>query len=151
MRKQLIFVFVYLLVNAAQPAFSNDEPVLIRDPWSRASVGTRTPGVAYMTIKNTSNESLTLVGIETKIAEKSTIHNTTVDKNGISSMSSVKEIQIKSGEEVFLQPGGLHAMLVNLQEPLIKGQSYQLTLIFDNGFQKSVDVPVFSISYTGNQ
>ena len=151
MRKQLIFVFVYLLVNAAQPAFSNDEPVLIRDPWSRASVGTRTPGAAYMAIKNISNESLTLVGIETKIAEKSTIHNTTVDNNGISSMSSVKEIQIKSGEEVFLQPGGLHAMLVNLQEPLIKGQSYQLTLIFDNGFQKSVDVPVFSISYTGNQ
>lgn len=64
-------------------------------------------------------------------------------------MDSAGEIDIPPGETVVLEPGGLHAMLMQLQRPMTKGDSFALTLIFSDGGEVSVDVPILGIAAQG--
>ena len=41
-----------LFVIASAPAFAGPDDVAVENAWSRASIGTKRPGVAYMTIRN---------------------------------------------------------------------------------------------------
>jgi copper(I)-binding protein len=77
------------------------------------------------------------------------IHQTTTDANGVSSMASVGEITIPPGERVSLEPGGLHAMLMRLQTPMIEGEVFFMTLIFDDGGAVTIDVPILGIAARG--
>ncbi|MGB2202351.1 MAG: copper chaperone PCu(A)C [Pseudooceanicola atlanticus] len=47
------------------------------------------------------------------------------------------------------EPGGLHIMLMGLQEPLVEGDSIQLDLLFDDGGRMPVNVRVRGIAARG--
>lgn len=128
------------LVASAGLAGSQD--VVVESPWSRASIGTSRPGVAYMTLRNTGDEAVTLTGIATPIAMMPEIHETTTTGDGVSSMAP-------AGETVALEPGGLHAMLMQLQGALEEGDSFPLTLTFADGGVVTVEVPVLGIAAGG--
>ena len=59
------------------------------------------------------------------------------------------EIEIAPGESVSLEPGGLHAMLMRLQRPMAKGESFSLTLDFSDGGEIVVEVPILGIAARG--
>ena len=111
------------------PALAGPEDVVVENAWSRASIGMNRPGAAYMTIRNTGDEPVTLTGV--------------------SSMSPAGEIAIAPGESVALEPGGLHAMLMRLQEPMTEGDTFPLTLLFDDGGEVTVEVPILGIAARG--
>ncbi len=77
------------------------------------------------------------------------IHRTTTDANGVSSMAPAGEITIAPGETLSLEPGGLHAMLMQLQTPMVEGESFSMTLTFDDGGTVTVDVPILGIAARG--
>ena len=58
-------------------------------------------------------------------------------------------IGIAPGESVALEPGGLHAMLTRLQEPMIEGESFPLTLTFSDGGEVVVEVPILGLGARG--
>lgn len=80
-----------------------------------------------------------------EIAAKSSIHQTTVNVEGIGGMRSVKMIQIGPGESFEFKPGSYHVMLSELKEPLVQGESISLILIFGDASKKTFEVPVLSI------
>ena len=59
------------------------------------------------------------------------------------------EITIGPGESVALEPGGLHAMLMMLQIPMIEGESFPLTLVFSDGVEMTVEVPILGLGARG--
>ncbi|UZD90820.1 copper chaperone PCu(A)C [Cognatishimia activa] len=135
--------------SATTSAIAGSEDVVVEDTWARASVGVSRPGAAYMTIRNTGNESVALTGIRTDLAMMPDIHQTSTNAEGVSSMAPAGEIEIAPGESVSLEPGGLHAMLMHLQRPMAEGESFSLTLDFSDGGEIAVEVPILDIAARG--
>ena len=52
-----------MLVGLPTAAVPGSEDVVVEDAWARASIGTNRPGAAYMTVRNTGPDPVTLVGL----------------------------------------------------------------------------------------
>lgn len=137
------------LALASGPALAGSEDVVVEDAWARASIGVNRPGAAYMTIRNTGDEAVTLTGISTPLAMMPEIHQTTTNAEGVSSMAPAGDITMAPSEAAELVPGGLHAMLMKLQEPMTEGESFPLTLTFSDGGEVTVEVPILGIAARG--
>ncbi len=138
-----------IVLGGCPAAAAGSEDVVVEGAWSRASIGMGRPGAAYMTIRNYGDERVTLTGIRTDLAMISEIHQTATTDQGVSSMTPAGEIEIVPGGSVALAPGGLHAMLVRLQRPMAKGESFTLTLMFSDGGEVTVEVPILAIAARG--
>ena len=135
--------------GAAMPAIAGSEDVVVEDAWARASIGVNRPGAAYMTIRNTGDEAVTLTGIRTDLAMMPDIHRTSTNAEGVSSMARADEIEIAPGATVSLEPGGLHAMLMRLQRPMVEGENFSMTLDFSDGSEITVEIPILGITARG--
>ncbi|SFJ27767.1 copper chaperone PCu(A)C [Albimonas pacifica] len=149
MRPLGIATLALTLLIAAPPVLAGGEQVVVEDPWSRASIGTSRPGVAYMTLRNTGAEPVVVTGLRTDLAMTPMIHATTTDAQGVTRMSHMEEMEIAAGEAVALEPGGMHIMLMDLQRPMVEGESYTLSVIFADGTEASVEVPILGIAARG--
>lgn len=137
-----------LAVLAALPAAAQETTIEVEAPWSRASLGTMRPGVAYMTLRNTGDAPATLTGIRSEAAAMPELHRST-EADGASSMEPVDEVTIAPGGTVALAPGGLHVMLMELTQSLEEGGTHRLTLIFEDGTEMAVEVPILPMSARG--
>ena len=79
--------------------------------------------------------------------EEGSIDDGSMDDGGEATMSMtpVERIDLASGEVVTLEPGGLHLMLFDLVEPLEVGETFELTLRFQDAPDEIVEVEVRSI------
>lgn len=119
--------------------------ITVEDAWSRASLGTQRPGVVYLTIRNAGATDDVLTGLATPVAGMPMIHET-VNTDGVVSMPHVLEVPVPAGGTVALEPGGFHAMLMELSETLEEGASFPVTLSFEEAGEVTIDVQVLSIA-----
>ncbi|MCB1011174.1 MAG: copper chaperone PCu(A)C [Microthrixaceae bacterium] len=64
------------------------------------------------------------------------------DGGGMMSMQPVDSIEIPAGENVELEPGGYHIMVLDLAADLVAGDTVEVTLTFDSGETQKVDAEV---------
>ena len=122
--------------------------IAIEGPWSRESPGLMAlSGITYMTIHNEGDEADKLIAAKTDAAEVVELHRHTMDENGVLRMRMVEGgfIEVPAGGSVALEPGGLHLMLINLTQPLKKGETYPLTLKFEKFGDVTFDVPITDV------
>jgi periplasmic copper chaperone A len=117
----------------------------IDTPWARASIGTARPGAAYVTIRNTGAEADRLVSIKTPAAARPEVH-AMEEEGGVMKMRSAGSLDIPPGEEVRLEPGGMHIMLMKLRQPLKEGDSIPITFIFGEAGEITVTAPIASLA-----
>ncbi|MEL6205468.1 MAG: copper chaperone PCu(A)C [Pseudomonadota bacterium] len=148
--RQLVLAGALIVVTGfTGTAVAGSEDVIVEDAWSRASIGVNRPGVAYMIVRNTGDERVTLTGIATSLAKMPELHKSSINAEGVASMAPAGEIEIAPGRTIALEPGGLHAMLRGLQKPMAKGETFPLTLVFSDGGKVTVDVPILGIGARG--
>lgn len=140
---------VVAIAGLAGIAWAEEPTVIVEDAWSRASIGMNRPGAAYMTIRNLGAETETLVGIRTDLAMMPEIHLSATNEQGVSTMTPMGDIEIAPDEAVALEPGGLHVMLMQLSRPMIEGETFALTLVFADGDEATVEVPILGIAARG--
>ena len=97
--------------------------------WARATPGMVKNGAVYLTVLNKGKKKDTLVAAESELAERTEIH-THQDENGIMKMRRVPALEISPKERITFKPGGYHVMLLGLHEPLKRGKTITLKLIF---------------------
>ena len=112
--------------------------------WSRATIGTARPAVFYVTIQNNGSTEDRLIGIETPVAGMPMLHETVMSA-GVASMPHADQIAIGAGETVSLAPGSYHGMLMELNKALTEGESFPMTLRFQNAGAVTIDTDVVSI------
>jgi hypothetical protein len=95
----------------------------------------------YFVIKNGGAPDL-LLSVSTSITNMVQIHRTTANADGTVSMVEQEFVDLPNGEWVYLQPGGLHVMLMGLKTPLADGDTFPITLHFENAKDMTIDVPV---------
>ncbi|MCP4488057.1 MAG: copper chaperone PCu(A)C [Gammaproteobacteria bacterium] len=95
----------------------------------------------YMTIANTSNQSVSIVGIESEVFTSIDIHET-VENNGMMSMQPLLRLTIAAGTSHKLKPGGIHLMMMQPSQILKPGDMVDIILVFDNGNTQTLEMTV---------
>lgn len=145
-----------LILNAALWPFaaqSQQEAVIgdvtVQAAWTRATTPENRTAAVYFTISNIGKAQIDLIGVRTDRASIETLHQTTIDLNGIARMSAKPEQRIKPGSTIAFEPGGLHVMLIDVEKPLIEGEILPLRLEFYDGDDLTVDVPILALDADG--
>ncbi len=142
--------------------------VEITGAWSRNSPMMTEAGAAYLTITSAVDDRLVGAAVDPSVAGTVEIHETVMadgemadgemtdghmsdgdmsdggmgDMGGEMTMRPVDGIDLPAGEAVALEPGGLHIMLLDLAAPFEIGQTYELTLTFEQAGDQTVTVEV---------
>ena len=97
---------------------------------------------AYLSISNGTASQDSIISISSKAAQKAEIHESYKGENGIMGMRPAPGQVIPSGEDLYLQPGGLHIMLMKLNNDLAVEDSIDLSIKFKNIGTKTISIPV---------
>lgn len=113
----------------------------VEQPWARDSAGRTQTGAVFLTIQNRADTSDRLVSARSGIAEKVELH-THRHEDGVMRMRQVEAFDVPAAGTTELAPGGNHLMLFNLEAPLRQGDSFPLTLTFEQAGELNVEVTV---------
>ena len=119
----------------------------IHEPWAREGSKLAKSGAAFLSIVNTGAPDR-LLSASSDVAGRVELHTHLMDK-GIMKMRQVEAIDLPAGNEVHLQPGGFHVMLMGLKQQLVEGGSLMLGLRFERAGSIEIPVPIKKISYGG--
>jgi|SRR5476649_648936 copper(I)-binding protein len=109
------------------------QEVTIREPWVRGTVHGQKATGAFMQL--TASESASLVAVESPVAGSVEIHEMKLE-NDIMKMRPIPRLDLPAGKAVELKPGGYHMMLMDLKQPLKKGESVPIMLRFEDRDKK---------------
>ncbi|MEE3128250.1 MAG: copper chaperone PCu(A)C [Actinomycetota bacterium] len=118
--------------------------LVVGDPWVRATAGTEDTSMtaAFMTIDNTGDEDVTLVGASSEVAGMVEIHEMLMVDGAMAMQAMDAGLVIEAGRGKVLEPGGYHVMLMDVQTELAPGDEVALTLEFSDGSTEDLTVPV---------
>lgn len=146
----LIFVFILGSCtfnesdNLEQRVFELPESGIgIENAWARPG---RVNGVSavYLDLLNGSTEADTLITLSAPVAGLVELHETFDRGDGMMGMRQA-EVPVFPGREVtVMKPGGLHIMLMQLNQPLNEGDEVILTLGFAQAGEITLTAPVRS-------
>ncbi len=133
-------VLLWGAVLLSDIAIAHAATLAVQDAWIRAVPGANV-AAAYLTLRNTGAQPVTVTGVRTSAAAQAMIHETVVE-NGLARMRPHEHVIVPAGSTVKLQPGGLHVMLQGLARPLVVGQTVPLELLLSNGDSLQVTATV---------
>jgi len=117
----------------------------ISEAWARKT-GSRTASAAvYFNLKNGSDTLETLLSASSPRASMATIHRS-IEQNGVMRMEMQDALEVAAGKSAVFEPGGLHIMLMRLDQPLKQGEVFPVVLTFKNAGDVTVYVEVTGIA-----
>jgi periplasmic copper chaperone A len=125
----------------AFPAFA--QGIEVHDAYARSASGMATTGAAFMVIHNHGGAADRLIGVSSDVAEKVELHTHREDANGVMRMIHVEEgFELPTDGEIVMERGGHHVMFMGLTAPMVQGDVIDLTLVFAQAGEVTVQVPV---------
>ena len=98
---------------------------------------------AFGTLTNDTDRDLVLIGARTEASAHVELHETTDDGSGGMSMQEKEGgFPLAAGEQLVLEPGGHHLMLMDLTAPLLPGDEVELILEFEDGTEHPLTATV---------
>jgi len=132
-------MFAALVLASLHPASAGPAAgVTVRDAWARATPPGAVVAAVYLTIVGGSRADR-LLGAHTSRAGMTELHAVT-HESGMIRMRPSDGVDVAAHGKVMLAPEGLHLMLMNLPQPLVQGESFEVQLHFAQA--GIVDVPV---------
>ena len=126
-------------------AQDKDATITIETPYAFATTTQAKTGAAFMDISNHSVQDDRLIKVESDIANITEIHENYIDPDdGMMMMRKISGIDIKTGNTITLEPTGYHVMLIDLKQPLEKGESFPLTLHFEKAESQTISVDILT-------
>jgi copper(I)-binding protein len=142
MLRTILFAGVTAFVStlSAVPVLAD---IIVTDPYARASTAMSESGAAFMVIENTGAEDVRLIVANSDIAERVELHTHKESANGVMQMMEVEGgFVIPAGGTHKLARGGDHIMFLGLTRPMVDGETFPLTLVFENAGEVVIDIPV---------
>lgn len=136
-----ITLLAVLLLGLAGTAQAD---VVAMDAYVRGLPPGSTTTAAYLTLRNEGAEDVALVAASSPVAGSVMLHET-MNHDGMLHMMHVEQVLIPAGGEITLASGGLHLMLMQLQQMPADGSVVELQLRFSDGSTVQVAAPVRSV------
>ena len=133
-----------LLVLAASVVLGHSHEkgdIQVRHPWARATPPGTTVAAGYLEIRNNGKEADRLLSASTPVAKRVELH-VTEHSDHVAKMRQLRAFEVPGRERLTLSPGGAHLMLVDIVQPLKKGERFPLTLRFERAGELQVEVEV---------
>jgi periplasmic copper chaperone A len=96
----------------------------------------------FMTITNAASTADVLVGAKSDVAEMTGLHTVVKDDQGGMKMTPIDSIPVPASGSVELKPGSLHIMLMTLNRDLKTGDTFPVTLKYQNAGDQTIQVKV---------
>jgi copper(I)-binding protein len=111
--------------------------------WVRYVPGSPT-AAAYLVLENPGPKPLKLLGAESPVAGRVSLHTTLHGHQdpSVLSMRPVEAFDLPAKGRLELKPGGNHLMLEALKRPLKLGEKVTLVLRFSDGSRLKLELPV---------
>ena len=133
--------------QTAAPGAAASAGVQAEQPWARATAPRQTVAGIYVTLTSPVDDRL--LGVTSSLPGRVEVHATTMD-GGVARMRELADgLALPAGQPVALAPGGIHIMVMDLQEPLKMGEEVHLNLRFQHAPPLHLSVPVASIGARG--
>jgi len=131
----------FILLLAVTAPASAEAELQVSEPWVREAPPTSRVLAAYLTLVNTSDNTITVTAISSPDFENAEIHRTVIE-DGIARMLPVKQLEVPANGQLALEPGGHHLMLLEPRQPLTEGETVTLVIQRNNGEQITTSAPV---------
>ncbi len=152
--KHLSIAFITIVVSVlallgCSPSIAETENITVNEAWVRPAFFEGGTGAAYMTITNNTDTDDRLIGASVDFAGTVELHETSMmssdsmdDMEDMAMMAPVTDVPVASGETVALESGGLHIMLMDIQEIPEVGETVPVTLMFEEAGEIVVEAEV---------
>jgi copper(I)-binding protein len=142
---RLLAVIAVLLAATAANAHDYTKGALhIAHPWSRATPPGAPVAAGYLVIENRGADADRFIAVSAspEIAGRAEIHEMAV-QDGVMRMRPLpRGVEIAPGMAAKFEPGGLHLMFLDLKRPLVKGERFKATLVFEKAGEVEVEFVV---------
>lgn len=143
MRK--MFLTAALLISVQ--AHGQTPGIRAEQPWARATAPQQKVGGAYVTLTSPIDDRL--MGASSPVAGRAEVHEMTMDGQVMRMREQKDGIALPAGKSVALAPGGYHIMLMDLNKPLVAGQTITVELRFQHAPPMNLEVKVAPIGAQG--
>jgi periplasmic copper chaperone A len=145
----LVLVSATLSTTSGRASDYRIGPMVVAQPWARATPKGASTGAAYMTITNTGSAPDRVSCVSSDASAECQIHIMAIE-NGVMKMRRIEDsLEIRPNETAVFKPSGMHLMLVHLKHPLDQGKTAKITLKFDNAGSLEVGYPIEAIGAVG--
>jgi periplasmic copper chaperone A len=107
--------------------------VVASEGWARATTPGARTGAGYLVLTNNGPETRKLLKIVSPASDEVSLHQSSVDAQGMSRMWPLAVLELAPGQTVKFEPSGKHVMFTGLQKAFVAGQTIPLQLRFDGG------------------
>jgi copper(I)-binding protein len=104
----------------------------------------KTLSAGYFSLKNSGTTAIALVSVTSPVFGNIELHTHQM-VDGMMQMTEVESISVEPGQQVHLQPGGLHLMLFKPTGKISLGQQVPLQLRWSDGSEQAVQATVTRI------
>lgn len=134
--KNILSAFALLAITTSALA-----EVTISQAWVRSTAPGQPVGAAYMQL--VSDSDTVLVGASSPVANTVEMHEMSMNGD-VMKMRQLKQIALKAGQKVTLEPGGSHLMLIDVKHQIKPDEIVPIQLEFKDksGKTSSVDLKV---------
>ena len=131
----LFLAFLVASTAGAAPTLS------VEDPWVKEGPPSARVLAGYMTIRNGSSQTQTIIGVSSPAFAMVEMHRTEI-QDGMARMVEQERLEVPASGQVSLEPGGYHLMLMGANRPLREGDTVEISLQPENGEPVVVQAPV---------
>ncbi|OQX12478.1 MAG: hypothetical protein BWK73_14830 [Thiothrix lacustris] len=121
------------------------DSVTVESPFVRAIPPGQPNSASFMTLINTSDTDHSIKSAASPVAATVELHTHT-NNNGVMEMRQVPQIDVPAKGRTELKPGGLHIMLIGLQQELKVGENAAITLTFEDGSTTTFNAPIQDVT-----
>jgi periplasmic copper chaperone A len=120
------------------------------DAYARSTMPSAPTGAIFMVMHNHGTADCHLVGARSDAARRVELHTHRETAQGVMQMVQIEGgIPLPVDAEHVLARGGDHVMLMGLTRPLVQDEVLPLTLVFADGSEVVIEVPVDSARQPG--
>ena len=138
-------VMVLITATAGALAHAHEHqqgPLTVVHPWSRATAPSQKAGGVYLRIENASNQPDRLIGVESDLADVTSLHTIIRDGDVIKMRPVQSGIEVPANGHIVLAPGGNHVMLIGLRQQLVQESTVPLVLVFEHAGRVEIEAVV---------
>lgn len=139
--KKVFYLFACLLAVVLAACGAGPGGLAVENTWARPGEAGGTSAI-YFSLNNPTDQEDVLLRAESEAAEHVELHRSMESAEGTMSMHPQHEVPVPPRTRVEFEPGGLHVMLINLQEDLDPEDELSLTLVFEEAGEVTLSVPV---------
>ena len=138
--KSLLFGYIILFTLMISGCFNQKQVINVEEAWANPGIKGGNSAI-FFEISNLTKIDDTLLEVKSSIASAVEIHKTSM-VDGVMKMERQFSLPVPREEKVIFKPGGLHVMLIGLNEDLKVGDTFNITLTFEQHDDVSLDVLV---------